>query len=189
MPRQIALLRGINLGATNRIAMPALRELLAGNGFTEVATHMQSGNIVLASELEGAALADALAGLIADCFKLEVPVVVRSAAELAQIVAENPFPEAAGIAPKRYQVSFFSAPLADEVAVRVRALPSGPFAPNVEAISLSASSRHAYGWHPGGIHASKLARELSDRKLGATATARNWDTVTALLAMANNDAS
>ena len=47
MPRQVILLRGINLGATNRVSMPELREVLAAEGFTDVATYLQSGNIVV----------------------------------------------------------------------------------------------------------------------------------------------
>lgn len=189
MDTLVALLRGINLGPRNRIAMPALREALTGAGHARVRTYVQSGNIVLDSELDESGLADALAGLIAERFELDVPVVVRSAAALAQVVADNPFPEAARLAPKRYQVTFFSAPLADDVAARVRARSSEQFLPDTEAISLAISNQNAYGWHPDGIHVSKLARELGDRKLGVVGTARNWATVTALLAMATADAA
>jgi uncharacterized protein (DUF1697 family) len=188
VPKQIALLRGINVGSNNRIAMPALRELLTEAGFTNVRTYVQSGNIALNTELDDASLAETIAGLIAERFELDVPVVVRGAVELAAVVAENPFPDAAQTAPKLLQVTFLSAPLADDAAERVRAASDGVFSPDTEALSLATSRRNVYGWHPKGIHNSKLARELSDRKLGVTATARNWTTVTTLLEMASADA-
>lgn len=73
--------------------------------------------------------------------------------------------------------------------MRVRALPNGPFSSDIEAVSLAVSNQNAYGWHPAGIQSSKLARELSDRKLGVTATARNWTTVLTLLEMVTADAA
>jgi uncharacterized protein (DUF1697 family) len=148
---------------------------------------VQSGNILLDTELADGALAEILATLIADRFKLDVPVVVRSAAELALVVAENPFPDAALVAPKLLQVTFLSSPLPDDAAERVRGASTGVFSPDTEAISLAISRRNVYGWHPQGIHVSKLARELSDRKLGVIATARNWTTVRTLLKMASTD--
>jgi uncharacterized protein (DUF1697 family) len=187
MTTLVALLRGINLGSTNRVAMPKLRSALADAGFENVRTYVQSGNILLDTELADAALAEILATLIAERFRLDVPVVVRSAAELAEVVAANPFPEAALAAPKLLQVTFLSSPLPAEVAERVRGASDGVFAPETEAISLALSRRNVYGWHPQGIHVSKLARDLSDRKLGVIATARNWTTVTTLLEMASTD--
>ena len=189
MTTLVALLRGINVGSTNRIAMPELRSALAEAGFENVRTYVQSGNILLDTELEDAALAEILATLIADRFDVSVPVVVRSAAELAEVVAENPFPDAALAAPKLLQVTFLSSPLPDDVAERVWGASAGVFSPDTEAISLAISRRNVYGWHPRGIHVSKLARDLSDRKLGVTATARNWTTVTTLLEMASADVS
>jgi uncharacterized protein (DUF1697 family) len=47
------------------------------------------------------------------------------------------------------------------------------------------SGREVFAWHPGGVHASKLAKVVSERRLGVTATARNWATLTKLLALAN----
>jgi len=186
MATLVALLRGINVGLNNRIAMPELRTALAETGFENVRTYVQSGNIVLDTELADAALTEIVATLIAERFKLDIPVVVRSAAELAEVVAENPFP-AALAAPKLLQVTFLSSPLPDDVAERVRGASTGVFSPDTEAISLAISRRNVYGWHPRGIHASKLARDLSDRKLGVIATARNWTTVTTLLEMARAD--
>ena len=95
MATSVALPRGINLGATNRIAMPALRAALAEGGFTNVRTYVQSGNIVLDSEPDDdGMLAARVAGLIAERFGLHIAVVVRSRAELAAVVDSDPLPEA-----------------------------------------------------------------------------------------------
>ncbi|MDE3129948.1 MAG: DUF1697 domain-containing protein [Acidobacteriota bacterium] len=185
----VALLRGVNVGAANRVAMPALRDALTEAGFAGVRTHLQSGNIVLSTRLAEREVSETVALVIGERCGLRVPVVVRTGEELARVVAENPFPEAAELAPKRYQVTFFSAPLGDAVAARLRALAGGPFASDTEAVSLARSNRNAYGWHPDGIHSSKLARELSDHRLGVTATARNWTTVLSLLGLAAGDDS
>ena len=103
-------------------------------------------------------------------------MVVRTARELAGVVERNPF---AGVAddPKRYQVSFLSAK--PEAAV-VRALEAADVAPEQVAVS----GREIYAWHPEGIQRSPLAKLLTDKKLGVTATARNWNTVTKLLELA-----
>lgn len=188
MPCQIVLLRGINVGAANRIPMPALREALSAAGCQDARTYVQSGNIVVGTDTDGPALGRLVHDLIFDRFALDIPVVTRTADELAAIVAGNPFPEAAAADPKRLQVTFLSEPLADDVAERVRGVSSGMFSTDIAAISLSISHQEVYGWHPEGIHASALARELSDRRLGVTATARNWTTVTTLLEMAASDA-
>ena len=188
MTTLVALLRGINLGSTNRIAMPELRSALADAGFENVRTYVQSGNILLDTELQEGALAEIVATLIADRFALAVPVVVRGAAELAEVVAEQSVPRR-GVGGAQAAAGHFPlvAGLPADVAERRRGASDGVFSPDTEAISLALSRRNVYGWHPQGIHVSKLARDLSDRKLGVIATARNWTTVTTLLEMASTD--
>src|SRR5947209_18300532 len=105
--RVVALLRGINLGPNRRVPMPALRELLGGAGFEGVRTYVQSGNIVLSGKGSPDAVAQRIRELIAAEFGLEVPVVVRTRDELADVVARDPL---AGVVenPKLYQVTFFA---------------------------------------------------------------------------------
>ena len=176
MPRQIALLRGINLGARNRVSMPELRELLSGLGHEDVKTLLQSGNVVLTSDETGEALEQALEAAIAEELGVESRVVVRTARELAGVVERDPFGEVADD-PKRYQVSFLSA---KPKAAVVRALEAADVAPEQVAVS----GREIYAWHPEGIQRSPLAKLLTDEKLGVTATARNWNTVLKLLELA-----
>ena len=93
MPRYVALLRGINVGGRNRVAMADLRQLTEALGHTEVATYIQSGNVIFTSpDTDCGALADALEQAIARSLAVRPAVVVLSRADLAQVIADNPFP-------------------------------------------------------------------------------------------------
>ncbi len=156
--------------------MPDLRALLEDAGLKGVRTYVQSGNIVLESELSPAQLARRCGQLITERFGFEVAVIVRTREELAEVVARNPL---GGIAenPKRYQVSFLDRELEPERVTKLQQLAQGE--ERVVAIG-----RELYGWHPEGVARSKLWGRLAGNGLGVTATARNWTTVTTLLAMA-----
>jgi uncharacterized protein (DUF1697 family) len=175
---QVVLLRGINLGPNNRIAMPALRQALGTEGFTDVRTYVQSGNVLLTSDDQPEKLAHDIRALVARNFDLDIPVVVRTRDELAAVVAGNPIP-GADSDPKRYTVTFLAAPPPAAAVERLRKLaqPTERF---------HADGREFYSWHPEGIARSKLAAGLADRRLGVAATARNWTTVTTLLKMADD---
>jgi uncharacterized protein (DUF1697 family) len=183
METLVALLRGINLGSTNRVSMPELRSALADAGFENVRTYVQSGNILLDTKLEEGVVVETIAGLIADRFDLTVPVVVRSAAELAAIVDANPL-SAAAVDPKRFQVSFIDGTLHPDLQETLTELA----APS-ERVVVRASE--IYAWHPNGVARSKLWAKLGAKGgLGenVTATSRNWTTVLTLLEMASTDA-
>lgn len=178
MPRHVVLLRGINLGAANRLSMPELRDALSDEGFTDVQTYVQSGNVLLEYAASPAGLAAEIERLLLERFGLRVPVVTRSGQELAAVVQGNPFPGAAAQDPKRYQVTFLSEEPDEEAAARVAALA-------LDGELFAVRGREAYAFHPASVHASKLANSLTPKKLGVgCATARNWTTVTALLEMA-----
>lgn len=178
MATQVVLLRGINLGA-RRVAMADLRAALADAGFGEARTYVQSGNIVLSSELASAELATAVRRLLAERFGLEAPVVVRTAEELAEVVAGNPFADQAALNPKQLQVTFRDERVGDGAAAELAAK-AGPDE------LVATVDRETYSWHPDGIARSKLAVALTPA--GAAATARNWKTVTTLLEMARDGA-
>ena len=176
MARQVVLLRGINIGPRNRIAMPALRAALADAGFDDVRTYLQSGNVVLSSGSSALEVAKRTKGVIESSFGLDIDVVVRTRGQLAKVVELDPL---GGIAtnPKRYQVSFLGAkPTA--AAIRKAEEAAAPS----ERVVLA--GREIYAWHPDGIGRSKLWAFLAGRGLGVTATARNWTTVTSLLELA-----
>src|SRR4051794_19306354 len=180
MSRHVVLLRGVNVGAHNRLPMAALRTALEDAGFSGVRTLLQSGNVVLDAELEPDAVAREVEAVIARGFGLEVDVVVRSREELEGVVARNPLAEFADD-PRRHQVFFCSQAPPPEA---VEALGAAELAPE----RVIADGRELHSWHPDGIQRSELAKRLSRARLGVTATARNWNTVTKLLAMAERDA-
>ncbi|HSC49717.1 MAG TPA: DUF1697 domain-containing protein [Gaiellaceae bacterium] len=172
MGRYAVLLRGINIGPRNRIAMPALRDALGEAGLDDVRTYVQSGNVVLSTGAQADSLRQQVEQVIAEAFRLEIAVVVRTAAELARIVKANPLGKVA-TEPKRYQVTFLESKLP---AARVEEL---------EALAASgeqvvARGREVYAWHPAGVARSKLWAKLGGKGLGVTATSRNWTTVEAL---------
>lgn len=179
MARQIALLRGINLGSRNRVAMPALRDALGEAGFENVRTYVQSGNIVLDTKLKPTTLEARIEQLISERFELEIPVVARTRDELAKIVDLNPLAKVAKN-PKRYQVAFLSAPLARDVAKKLEDAVVPPE-------QLAIEGREIYSWHAEGIARSKLWNTVASKGLGVKATARNWTTVTTLLQMADDE--
>jgi uncharacterized protein (DUF1697 family) len=175
--RQIAFLRGINLGSQRRVGMGPLRDLLEGLGYEDVRTHLQSGNVVLGATATPARLQKELEEAIAGEFGIEVDVIVRTRDELAKVVARDPLGKVADN-PSRYLVSFLSAKPDPK---RVRELKKLNVAPEQFVVV----GRELYAWHPGGVQASKLSKALADGKLGVTATARNWNTVTRLLELAD----
>lgn len=179
MARHIALLRGINVGASRRIAMADLRVALTAAGFDDVQTYLQSGNVLLGSDAAADLVRVELERVIEERFGFAVPVVVRSREQLAAVVERDPIPGVAATDPKRYQVTFLGGELAPAVA---RELASSDFSPDL----LVVDGREIFAWHPAGAGDSKLAKRLTDRYLGVTATARNWTTVTALAELARD---
>ena len=180
MAQHILLLRGINLAGRNRVAMPALRDVLAEAGFGEVRTYLQSGNVVLSSTANADAVVRKVKRLIAKEFGLDIAVVTRTRSQLAQVVKRNPLGKVA-TSPKLYQVSFLDAKPSRDVIQRVEETA----APNEQVVAIG---REIYAWHPDGVGRSPLWTLLAGQRLGVTATARNWTTVTSLLTLADESA-
>ena len=181
MPRYVALLRGINLGGRNRVAMADLRQLTETLGHTEVATYINSGNVVFTSpDTDCGALADALEQAIARSLAVRPAVVVLSRADLAQVIADNPFPDEAN--PRCLHAVFRRLDLApdaiaavEEAQQRARAKGSRD-----EAVPVG---RALFLHTPDELGRSELAAQLSRSGVQADGTARNWATVTRLAAM------
>jgi uncharacterized protein (DUF1697 family) len=174
----IALLRGINVGGRSLLAMADLRELFDALGFPGATTLLQSGNVVFrTARAPGEALERQLqdetlkrCGAAADYF-------VRTAKEWAQLIKSNPFPAEAKADPGHLVVTFVKdVPKSSDV----NALQSAVKGPEL----IRAKGRHLYITYPAGIGRSKLTNALIERKLGTRATARNWNTVMKLAALA-----
>jgi len=187
MATYVALLRGINVGGRNKVAMADLRRVVEGIGHTDARTYVNSGNVVF--DAEGRASAkegDRLAGVIEKTIRAELgvspAVLVRSAAELAEVADANPYAEEPD--PKKVHVVFLTGPPssaqreAAENAERAAAEKGSPD-------QLKIIKRAVYLHTPDGFGRSVLAELLSRRKASptSTGTARNWSTVTKLRAM------
>jgi uncharacterized protein (DUF1697 family) len=187
VPTHVALLRGINVGGRNRVAMAALREVVEGLGHTGVATYIQSGNVVFTSaEADPATLAAALERAVADQLGVRPRVVVLSCEQLTQVVAANPFPGEPN--PRLVHALFWNGPpgteeLAAVAAAQRQAREEGS---RDEARVVGTT---LYLHTPDGYGRSELAARLArigGGRTAATATARNWATVRKLLAMCDS---
>ena len=171
MATYAALLRAVNLGARNRVAMADLRALAEELGGKDVRSYVQSGNVVFRHAVGAAKLEEALEQAIAREFGLQITVVGRSAAQLARVVQANPF-DPAGV-----YVSFLaSAPRRAAVHELVEA-DHGPD-------TIAVKGKEVYLCLPGGYGQSRLNNAFLERKLGVRATLRNWRTVTAVAELA-----
>jgi uncharacterized protein (DUF1697 family) len=178
MARQIALLRGINVGGHKKVPMARLRELLGELGYEDVRTYVQSGNVILTGpDQSPEELERTLERQLEEAFGFAVSVLVRSREQLAAVVAANPLREVA-TEPARHHVLFLSGEPAVE---RLDAIDAALHAPD----AFVHRGREIYLWTPAGVRDSRLAKALSDARLGVTATARNWRTVEKLLALAD----
>ena len=177
MARLVVLLRGVNLAGRNKLSMPQLREALEGAGFQDVATYVQSGNVVLTSRKSAARVGREVKQLLSERFGLDVDVVVRTRAELAAVLKRNPLAKVA-TNPKRYQVTFLDTSPPKAIVAKLEAAAAAKE-------QVVARGRELYAWHPGGVGRSKLAALMSGKQLGVVGTARNWSTVGKLLELAD----
>ncbi len=180
MPRYAALLRGINVGGRNKVAMADLRELASALGHADVATYIQSGNLVFSSaEPDPAALADEFEREIAARLGVRPAVVVISARELAAVIAANPFPDETN---PRCLHAIFRRDEIDAAGIRAVAAAVEKFRAAGGQDDAAAGGRVVYLRTPDGLGRSDLAAALS-RPAAAGGTARNWATVARLMAM------
>ena len=188
MPTHVALLRGINVGGNNKVAMADLREVVASLGHTGVSTYIQSGNVLFTAREGAAADAPALAAdleqAIEQAFGLRLRVVVLSRAELAQVISDNPY--RAEPNPKYVHAMFFPAEPGQEVRESVAAA-ERQAAEKGGRDEATVVGRTLFLHTPDGYGRSELAVRLA-RAGGpaATGTARNWATVTKLLALCDS---
>lgn len=169
-----ALLRGVNLGNTNKVSMSDLRALFIDLGHTDAATYLQSGNVVFTSTGRDAAkLTRDIGARLRNDLSLDVQVLLRSHDELARVVAANPY-QARESDHTRLLVTFLAQPAADPGRLEVPTGETGVF---------SIVDREVYLHVPDGYGRSKLTNAYIERRLGVPATTRNWKTVGKLCEM------
>lgn len=168
--KYIALLRAVNVGGYNKVPMADFRALLAGLGHGDVRTFIQSGNAVFSSDRSDVDMLEVeIADAIRQTFAVETPVFIRTADELAAVVAGNPFVETGSL-----HVAFLSDRPEDN---RLAQFDPQRFEPD----TFAPGDRALYLLYPNGVHKSKLTPTVIERQLGVKQTARNWNTVNKLL--------
>lgn len=173
MTTWIALLRGINLGSRNKVPMDDLRDLASELGLSRPQTYVRSGNMVVDADMSETALKSTLQRGIKDRFGLEVPVICRSAEEFERIASTHPF-SSLGLDDRMLHVAFLDREpeaTVDDVIDMANHVPD----------RLQADGREIYLAYPNGLGRSKLNHSLLERRLGVSATSRNWRTVTNLV--------
>jgi uncharacterized protein (DUF1697 family) len=178
MAIHVALLRGINVGGANRLPMADLRALAEREGLARPRTLLQTGNLLFeAADKSEADLELGLESAITGRFGLTVDVVVRTADALRTVVAANPFRAAARDDPAHLVAVFLKSDPTEQAETRLRAAITGPEIARV-------IGREAFIHYPAGIGDSRLTPAVVDRALGTRGTARNWNTVLKIAALA-----
>ena len=173
----ISMLRGVNVGGNNLIKMEALRALYESLELRDAQTYVQSGNIVFRTkERNGATVGKRIEDAIEKKLDFRPDVMLRTTAELREVVARNPFAKRAGIEPGKLLVVFLATEPSAEVRADVLKIKAGPE-------EVHCDGRELYIYFPDGQGRSKLP-PLLDKVLKKKGTGRNWNTVTKLLEMA-----
>ena len=177
MTKHLALLRGINVSGHNMIKMDALKKMLENMGFQNVETYIQSGNVFVESDEENAAsVGFKIKQEIFREFGHDVPVVVITKNDLELCFKNNPYLKEKDCDTKKLYVAFISKELSP---LALNDLKISNFKPDEAAIDAS----RIYIKYAVGAGKTKLDQKYIEKKLNATATIRNWNTVTKLLEM------
>jgi uncharacterized protein (DUF1697 family) len=174
----ISMLRGVNLGPHNRIKMEDLRALYHTLKLRDPQTYVQSGNVIFRSdEKDSAKLAKRIEDAMEKKFGFRCAVICRTVAEMKDVVARNPCAKRRGIDPSRLLVTFLSSDPGEEARAKARALKMDPEEMWIEG-------REMYIYFPNGMARPKVSGATIERILKVSGTGRNWNSVTKMLAMA-----
>lgn len=178
MPVLISMLRGVNLGPHNRIKMDALRALYESLKLEDPRTYLQSGNVVFRTKEKNTSdLARKIQSAIEKKLGFCPEVILRTAKEMRNAVASNPFPERVKEEPSKVLVTFLATEPPRDVSANLAALKKYP-----EELHLK--GREMFIYFPNGAGKSRLPWSAVEKFLKVTGTARNWNSVLAILAIA-----
>ena len=178
MPVLISMLRGVNVGGHNKIKMDDLRALCESLKFEDPRTYVQSGNVIFRTkEKSSPALAKKIQNAIERKFGFRPAVILRTTDELRSAIAATPFIASRKLEPGKILVTFLSDEPGADANATLRGLKDYP-----EEIHLK--GRELYIYFPDGAGKSKLPWSQVEKLLKTTGTARNWNSVTKMLAMA-----
>jgi uncharacterized protein (DUF1697 family) len=178
MPVLISMLRGVNLGPHNRIKMDALRALYQTLKFEDCCSYVQSGNIIFRTKAKSTPqLASKIKDAIEKKFDCRTEVILRTTDELRQAIAASPFLKRRDLEHGKILVTFLAGLPAPGAEASLSAFDSYP-----EEVHLK--GRELYIYFPDGAGKSKLPWSKVEKFLKVTGTARNWNSVTNMLAIA-----
>jgi uncharacterized protein (DUF1697 family) len=174
----ISMLRGVNVGGKRKIKMEVLRALYESLGLRDAQTLLQSGNVVFRTERRDLiALTEQIEDAIERKFGFHSDVILRTSAELRDVVARNPFAKRAGVDASKLLVSFLVSDPGAEARANVLRIKTDPE-------ELRIHGREAYIYFPNGMARPKLSMAVVERTLKTSWTGRNWNTVRKLMEMA-----
>jgi uncharacterized protein (DUF1697 family) len=170
MTTYVVLLRGINVGGNKRMAMRDLRNALTTAGIEDPRTLLQSGNVVVNSSADMAALVDIVETTIQSTFGFQSTVIVRTADEIRDLLADHPF-TAEQIEDGRFAHVGFCRDKPDRDGFE--ALQEA----HEGSEELKLVGRELFVYYPDGSGRSKLTNSVIEKHLGTPTTSRNWNTV------------
>jgi uncharacterized protein (DUF1697 family) len=174
----VSMLRGVNLGPHNRVKMEALRALYESLKLREPQSYVQSGNVIFKTdERDLIKLTKRIEEAIEKKFGFQSDVVLRSTAELRDAIARNPFAKRRGIEPSKLLVTFLAGDPGEEARVKVRAIKCAPDEVFIDG-------QEVYIYFPNGVARPKLSWPTIPKVLKVPGTARNWNSVTKMLEIA-----
>lgn len=174
----LVLIRGINVGTAKQVRMADLRAALAAAGYADVRTYLRSGNVLLRTDRSPAVVTGDVEDVLAGPLGVPARALVRTMDEVRSAMAADPFGADAPDGAKHF-LGFLDRRPDPEVT---RAVAEMDIAPDRAALI----DDHLYLWCPDGISKGPLSRVKWDRRLGVTATVRNWNTVTTLVELADS---
>ena len=179
MVTYVSLLRGINVGRQKRIKMEALVDLYKSLGFKNIKTYLQSGNVIFNAAENIKKLPNMIGEKIEKVFSFPVAVLLRMPIELQYIVNNNPFLEEKGFEPDKLYITFLSKAPTDSTLSQIKEI-------HEEWDKFVIIHKEIYIYCPNGYGITKFSNDFFERKLGVTATTRNWKTVNILFEIAKN---
>jgi uncharacterized protein (DUF1697 family) len=180
MPVMVALLRGINLGTKRRVRMDDLRALYTSLDLEDVRTLVQSGNVVFRTmETDAVRLRKTLEDAFAKRFGFHSDVILRTNADLKKVMQANPFAGRKDVEPAKLLVTFLAGDPGEAARRKVREI-------KVEPEEVHLIGREMYIYFPNGMGRSTLPFAPIERALATTGTARNWNSVTKVRALAES---
>ncbi len=174
MKTYIILLRGVMPTGKNRVPMAQLRDVLAQDGFGNARTYIQSGNALVDTDLPAREVEKRVHDLIKQHIGADLVVVARTRTQLQKAMDENPFTKGYDIS-RVFFVSFAEAPPAQKV--------KDVLVQDYSAEKLVITKTAAYMYIPGTYGSGKLSNNFLEKKLGVSATTRNFNTLTKLIEM------